>query len=105
MALATERELPSTRGRDSFWFRKKHLLYAREFYEKHGGKAIVLARFVPFARTFAPVVAGIGQMSYPRFAAFNVFGGIFWGGVDGLVRILPGAGGLDSRQPGEGWCC
>ena len=63
---------------NSFWFRKKHLLYAREFYEKHGGKAIVLARFVPFARTFAPVVAGIGQMSYPRFAAFNVFGGIFW---------------------------
>ena len=63
---------------DSFWFRKKHLFYAREFYEKHGGKAIVLARFVPFARTFAPVVAGIGQMSYPRFAAFNVFGGIFW---------------------------
>ena len=63
---------------DSFWFRRKHLHYAREFYEKHGGKAIVLARFVPFARTFAPVVAGIGQMSYPRFAAFNVFGGIFW---------------------------
>ncbi|MCY3756796.1 MAG: VTT domain-containing protein [Acidobacteria bacterium] len=63
---------------DSFWFRKKHLHYAREFYERHGGKAIVLARFVPFARTFAPVVAGIGQMSYPRFAAFNVFGGIFW---------------------------
>ncbi len=63
---------------DSFWFRKKHLHYAREFYEKHGGKAIVLARFVPFARTFAPMVAGIGQMSYPRFAAFNVFGGIFW---------------------------
>ncbi len=63
---------------DSFWFRKQHLIYAREFYEKHGGKAIVLARFVPFARTFAPVVAGIGQMSYPRFAAFNVFGGIFW---------------------------
>ncbi|MXZ36222.1 MAG: DedA family protein [Acidobacteria bacterium] len=63
---------------DSFWFRKKHLHYARVFYETHGGKAIVLARFVPFARTFAPVVAGIGQMSYPRFAAFNVFGGIFW---------------------------
>lgn len=63
---------------NSFWFRKKHLLYARDFYEKHGGKAIVLARFVPFARTFAPVVAGIGQMSYLRFTAFNVFGGIFW---------------------------
>ncbi len=63
---------------DSCWFRKKHLLYARDFYEKHGGKAIVLARFVPFARTFAPIVAGIGQMSYLRFAAYNVFGGIFW---------------------------
>jgi len=63
---------------DSFWFRRKHLLFAKEFYEKHGGKAIFLARFVPFARTFAPVVAGIAQMSYPRFAAYNVFGGIFW---------------------------
>jgi membrane-associated protein len=63
---------------DSFWFKRKHLLYAREFYEKHGGKAIFLARFVPFARTFAPVVAGIAQMSYPRFASYNVFGGIFW---------------------------
>jgi membrane-associated protein len=63
---------------DTFWFRRKHLLYAREFYERHGGKAIFLARFVPFARTFAPVVAGIAQMSYPRFAAYNVFGGIFW---------------------------
>lgn len=63
---------------DTFWFRRKHLLYAKEFYEEHGGKAIFLARFVPFARTFAPVVAGIAQMSYPRFASYNVFGGIFW---------------------------
>ena len=63
---------------DNFWFRRKHLLYAKEFYEKHGGKAIFLARFVPFARTFAPVVAGIAQMSYARFASYNVFGGIFW---------------------------
>jgi membrane-associated protein len=63
---------------DSFWFKRKHLLYAKEFYEKHGGKAIFLARFIPFARTFAPVVAGIAQMSYPRFASYNVFGGIFW---------------------------
>ncbi len=63
---------------DSFWFRRKHLLYAKEFYDKHGGKAIFLARFVPFARTFAPVVAGIAQMSYPRFAGYNAFGGIFW---------------------------
>ncbi len=71
---------------DSFWFRRKHLLYAKEFYEKHGGKAIFLARFVPFARTFAPIVAGIAQMSYPRFASYNVFGGIFW------VCSLTGAG-------------
>jgi membrane-associated protein len=63
---------------DSFFFRRKHLLYAKEFYERHGGKAIFLARFVPFARTFAPMVAGVAQMSYPRFAAYNVFGGIFW---------------------------
>jgi membrane-associated protein len=63
---------------DTFYFKRKHLLYAKEFYEKHGGKAIFLARFVPFARTFAPVVAGIAQMSYPRFASYNVFGGIFW---------------------------
>lgn len=63
---------------DTFWFKKKHLLNARDFYLRHGGKAIVLARFVPFARTFAPVVAGIAQMPYPRFAAYNVFGGIFW---------------------------
>ena len=63
---------------DRLWFRRKHLLYAKEFYEEHGGKAIFLARFVPFARTFAPVVAGIAQMSYPRFASYNVFGGIFW---------------------------
>ena len=69
---------PLYNKQDTFWFRRKHLLYAREFYERHGGKAIFVARFVPFARTFAPVVAGIAQMSYPRFAAYNVFGGIFW---------------------------
>lgn len=63
---------------DNFWFRKKHLSYAREFYVRHGGKAIVFARFVPFARTFAPVVAGIAEMSYRRFAAYNIMGGIFW---------------------------
>jgi membrane-associated protein len=66
------------RREDSFWFRRQHLLYAKEFYDKHGGRAIFLARFVPFARTFAPVVAGIAQMSYPRFASYNIFGGIFW---------------------------
>ena len=57
---------------------KKHLLRAQQFYERYGGKAIFLARFVPIIRTFAPFVAGIGRMSYARFALYNVTGGIVW---------------------------
>ena len=63
---------------DSFLFRKSHLLAAQAFYDKHGGKTIVLARFMPLVRTFAPVVAGVGGMDYKRFLLFNVFGGIGW---------------------------
>jgi membrane-associated protein len=59
-------------------FRRDHLIKTREFYEKYGGITIVLARFMPFARTFAPVVAGIAEMRYRRFALFNVAGGIGW---------------------------
>ena len=66
------------RREDSFFFKKKHLIATHEFYEKHGGKTIIIARFVPIIRTFAPVVAGIGDMSYRRFAAFNIVGGIGW---------------------------
>jgi membrane-associated protein len=62
----------------SFLFHKDHLLKAQQFYEKHGGKTIILARFVPFLRTFAPVVAGVGKMEYKQFLFFNVFGGIAW---------------------------
>jgi membrane-associated protein len=62
----------------SLFFSRKHLLRTKEFYERHGGKAIIIARFLPFVRTFAPVVAGIGQMSYRRFLSYNVFGGIGW---------------------------
>ncbi|WP_338046451.1 VTT domain-containing protein [Polyangium spumosum] len=62
----------------SLFFRRDYLIATQKFYEKHGGKTIVLARFMPFARTFAPVVAGIGKMSYRRFIMFNVFGGIGW---------------------------
>ena len=62
----------------SLFFNKKHLLRTKEFYERHGGKTIIIARFLPIFRTFAPVVAGVGKMSYRRFVAFNVFGGLGW---------------------------
>jgi len=63
---------------DSLLFHKKHLVKAQEFYERHGGKTIIIARFVPIIRTFAPVVAGVGQMRYRSFIAYNVVGGILW---------------------------
>lgn len=76
---------------DSRWLNRKHLEAAHAFYEKYGGKTIILARFVPIVRTFAPFVAGIGKMDYPRFALFNVTGALLWvGSMMGAGRLFGG---------------
>lgn len=63
---------------DSKFINKKHLFATQQFFEKHGGKTIIFARFVPFARTFAPFVAGTGQMNYKYFLTYNMVGGFLW---------------------------
>ncbi|OIO24974.1 hypothetical protein AUJ14_05020 [Candidatus Micrarchaeota archaeon CG1_02_55_22] len=77
--------------KDSFFFRKKHLIAAKAFYDKHGGKTIILARFIPVIRTFAPVVAGAAGMTYKHFATYNIIGATLWvGGVTLLGYFLGG---------------
>jgi membrane-associated protein len=74
---------------DSLLFRREHVRMTQEYYERHGGKTIVLAQFIPILRTFAPVVAGVGRMGYRRFASFNVFGAILWvGGMTSAGYLL-----------------
>jgi membrane-associated protein len=78
---------------DSRIFRKEYLDRTHAFFEKYGGKTIIIARFVPIVRSFAPLVAGIGRMSYGRFIAYNVVGGVGW------VLILTGAGYFFGNMP------
>jgi membrane-associated protein len=78
------------RREDSLLFKREHLIRARDFYEKHGGKTIILARFIPIIRTFAPVVAGVGQMQYRRFVMFNVVGGFLWVWSMSLLGVFLG---------------
>lgn len=66
---------------ESRWLKKEYLDRTHTFYERHGGKTIFLARFVPIIRTFAPFVAGVGEMTYTHFLSYNVFGGIIWTGL------------------------
>lgn len=63
---------------DSFLFRQENIAHAEDFYEKHGGKTIIIARFIPVVRTFAPIVAGVGKMRYKTFLAYNLIGGALW---------------------------
>jgi membrane-associated protein len=69
---------PRVFSEDSRWLKREYLLQTKRYYERHGGKTVVLARFMPIVRTFSPFVAGIGRMSYPRFLAYDIGGGIFW---------------------------
>jgi membrane-associated protein len=68
------------RRKDSFFFRRRHLQRAHNFYEKYGGKTVILARFVPIIRTFCPLVAGAAQMPYSRYLSYDIFGGALWVG-------------------------
>src|SRR6267143_3224145 len=85
------------RRQDSLFFRRSHLQRAHDFYEKYGGRAVILARFIPIVRTFCPPVAGAAQMPYASYVAFDIFGGIFWVGtmILGsyfLGRLVPNIG-------------
>ena len=74
---------------NSLFFDKKHIARAQHFYEKHGKKTIILARFVPIVRTFAPIFAGVGEMPYKIFLSYNVIGGFFWAiGLSGAGYFL-----------------
>ena len=82
----------------SIWFHKDHLLRAQRFYDKHGGKTIILARFIPVIRAFAPVVAGVGLMKYKRFVVFNLVGAVLWAIIIPLLGFYLGSAIPDVDQ-------
>ncbi|MBU6214463.1 VTT domain-containing protein [Patescibacteria group bacterium] len=71
--------------KDSFFFKREYLRRTERFYENYGGRAVILARFVPIVRTIAPILAGIGSMTYKKFLFFNIIGGCLWGA--GMVLL------------------
>lgn len=76
---------------ESRFFKKSHLLKAKIFYEKHGKKTLILARFMPVVRTFVPILAGVGEMHYPTFLSYNVIGGILWAAGLSLLGYFLGS--------------
>lgn len=77
---------------NSLFFNKKHITRAQSFYERHGKKTIILARFVPIVRTFAPIIAGVGNMNYRTFISFNIIGAFIW--TWGMIWLGYGLGSL-----------
>lgn len=84
---------PRVFRRDYRFLKREHLLRTQQFYEKHGAKTIIIARFIPIIRTFAPFIAGVGTMSYTRFLAYNLAGAVLW------VTLLTGAGYFLGQLP------
>ncbi|MCC3157812.1 DedA family protein [Hymenobacter sp. 15J16-1T3B] len=84
---------PRVFRRDYRFLKREHLLRTQEFYEKHGAKTIILARFIPIIRTFAPFIAGVGTMSYTKFLSYNLVGAVLW------VVLLTGAGYFFGQIP------
>ena len=80
-------------GQSSRFLNRKHLEKTHNFYERYGGKTIIIARFVPIVRTFVPFVAGVGQMTYTRFIAYNIIGGFAW------IGFFTYAGFMFGNQP------
>ncbi len=77
--------------KDHFWFKKSYIYKAEEFYEKHGGKAIILGRLVPIVRTFIPIAAGMARMTYRDYFMYNLLGALLWGGGLCLAGYYLGA--------------